>query len=209
MKTESAELKKTFLLFIYCFILIFFCSCSSNTQKNTFFVHSICFDGGEKDINVIFLLEKHGKNNEYFTASYSAPTIKEAAKKATAEYNECYFATCDLYFISSNTTSDTISNIAKDICDSNIYPTTANILCIRSDSVKKLMENIKKTDDILKIKKNTLDSKTNVVSFFARFYSGKPVTSDVISLKRNKITIDAKATFTKGSEAVLHESKKR
>lgn len=210
MKTRKTDLKKAFLFPLLITCLCALCSCSSGNQQETFFVHSAVFESNKDDVRITFLLEKHGKEkNGYFTASSSAESIKDAAEKITAKYKDCYFATCDLYFISLSTTPDTISTIAKEICDSNIFPTTGSILCISSESAQSFMSNINNAESIKNIKNDTTKNRVNIASFFARYYSEKPVTIDAFDVKDDKISKIGNATFSRNRKAVLHEDRQR
>lgn len=202
-------MKKALILLFSLIIIYTLSSCNSTSQKDTYFIHAAGFEDGKNGITVTFLLEKHGKDNEYFASAYSATSIRDAAQKVKSEYKECYFATCDLYFIASSISHDTICTIAKSICDSNIYPTTGDILCVSSDSVQSFMKGIKNEQFIKTIKSDSEKSKVNIVSFLADYYSGKPVTTDSFSIKDEKVKKGAKATFTSDRKEAEHEYSKR
>lgn len=198
MKTRTNDLKKSFITLIFVINLCLLCSCSKSSQSDTYFVHCAGFDKNGDNISVTVLLEKHGKDSgDYFTASGSASSIGDAAEKIMSEYSECYFATCDLYFITHSADSDTISAISKDICDSNVFPTTGDVLCVDSKTANEFMVNIKNADTIKKIKKDSSSSRVNVAAFFAKYESGESVTLNAFSVKDGKITNGGKATFSK------------
>ncbi len=198
-------MRKVSIILIASALLLILCSCAKTRETGTFFVHSAGFESEEEDIRLTVILEEHGKEKDgYFTASFTAPSIADAAKKLMNKYKDCYFATCDLYFIPLDADSDMLLSIAKDICDSNIYPTTGEIICITEKDMQRFMKNIKGTDDIKKIK-SSAKSITNTASFFAKYSSKIPVSCEAFSLTDAKAVHVGKATFHNGRKAVLHE----
>ena len=205
MITESIDLKKIFEIILIFTLTVSLCCCVATQQKKTYFVHSAGFETKGKDIRLTVLLEEHGKQkDDFFTKSFTSSSITAAAKELMTDYKDCYFATCDLYLISIDVKQNTISSIAKEICDSNIFPTTGNIICTAGGDLQGILASLKNSDKISQLKSNIKDS-INVVRFFAAFSSGTAVSADAFKMEDDEATRIGKATFINSGKAVLHE----
>jgi len=196
-------LKKTIITLISSFLLcIFFAGCSTSNNE-TYFVHGIGFDKENDEYIIYAILEKagNGKDN-YFTATQKGKSIENAAKSITHKYNDCYFATSEFYFIKENASDELISDIAKEICDSNIYPSKSKIACIVDYDFEKLLSSVKSENDIKKIAKLTENSQTNAVRFFSMFTSDKKV-----SIPSLKIGSDEKFQKAKNIQYLKNEER--
>lgn len=197
-------MKKALTILILLLIPIF-CSCT-NKEKETFFVHAIGFEGSDDGVKITAVLENLSKNKkDFFTAESSGSSINKAAEKLSEKYRDCYFATCDLYFLDFNAKSSTVETIAKDICDSNIFPTTNTILCIKDTSLKGFLDEIKSGEDTKQIKEKVSKNKVNTAAFFAHFYSGKSTSLDTLAYVEDSFEKVGKTKFSKGRKAVFNE----
>lgn len=195
------DLKK-FLTLIIIFSAITLCSCSGR-KNDTFFVHAAGFENDNNGIKLTAILEKLSDDKEnFFTAERSSSSINKAADKLSKEYSDCYFATSDLYFIPSSISNDTLTKIAENICDSNIFPTTSSIFCIKDSDFTGFLNQVKNNNYLRQLKKK---KRENTVSFFASFYSGNDVSLDTYSLKNGSLTKTGTTTFNKSKKAVFNE----
>lgn len=198
-------MKKFFCILFSAFLLYFLCSCSRNDTSGTYFVHGIGFESDGDNIEICALLEKNSqKDGKYFTASKRADSIDEAAKKLMKDYKDCYFATCDTYFITLSENNKTLTKIAKEICDSNIYPTTADIFCIRNKDVAGFMKTVNNSEKLISIRQIAKSKRVNTAAFFANFVSGKSLVLGVLSAENDVFKLSGTATYTKSGKAVYH-----
>ncbi len=198
-------MKKLFCILFSAFILYFLCSCSQNDTSETYFVHCIGFESDGDGITITALLEKNSqKDGKYFTASKKTDSINEAAKKLMKDYKDCYFATCDTYFITLSENSKSLTKIAKEICDSNIYPTTADIFCIRHNDIAGFMKAINNSEKLISIRQIAKGKRVNTAAFFANYVSGKSSTLGVLSAENDGFILSGTATYNNTGKAVYH-----
>ncbi len=169
-------MKKTIITLISSFSICIILAGCSTSDNETYFVHGIGFDKENDEYIIYAILEMAGNNKDgYFTISEKAKNIENATKAITDKYNDCYFATSEFYFIKENASDELISKIAKEICDSNIYPSKSKVIAVSDYDLKEFMESVNDEDDIRKISKLTVKSQANAVRFFSMFTSNKKV----------------------------------
>ena len=110
------------------------------------------------------------QDEDYLVISQSAKTISDAAQKLKVKYRDCYFATTEVYFISEESVRH-IDSIAKEICQSNTYPSKSQIIYTDTDA-KVLLELIKTEEDLNRVLRLSESKSTNAVKLFSR-YLGK------------------------------------
>lgn len=151
---------------------IFLTSCSSSSDGDTYFIHASAFENTQDGYKIVVLCEKSGEKDKYFTASAYGKSLENAAKKLMKRYKDCYFATCEIYFFNENADENLICHAAKEICDSNFFPTKSNISGISSADNMAFLKTIKDEDDLKRIKNYELSDAVNTVKFFASVVSG-------------------------------------
>ena len=176
-------MKKYIILTLTTFISIILCSCTFDISTDTYFIHAIGFDKENDEYVLLSVCEKFEKDNEdYFLIRQKGKDIEEAIGKTCDEYKNCYFATVKYYFIPSECDDTLIKDMAKEVCDSNNFPSKSHICMVSGQSTEGFMSQIKNGDDI-KIIQKALDGKTvNTVKFLSHYTSGKASVISVLSL---------------------------
>ena len=178
--------------------IIFFSSCSTSQSNSTYFIHAVGFETKDEEYKIYALCEESGKENEtFFTISENGNTIESATKKLMNQYQDCYFATANKYFILENADRILLEHLSKEICSSNIYPSKSNIYCIQGNSIEIFFKDIKDMKKLDKIFANHNVKMVNSVAFFSKIMSGKYVSLPTFKLDFNKKIKNTKyATFT-------------
>lgn len=145
-------------------------SCASKSF-DTFFIHAALLESSQNGAKISVICEKSAaKDKEFLVLSQEGKTIEDATKALMQKNRECYFATCKVVMIKSREQESFLSQMAKELCDSNIFPTKSDIIAIENES---FLSNVKNHDSIKQISELNKKDRTNTVSFFARFMSGK------------------------------------
>ena len=187
-------MKKT-LTFILLFSLLFLSSCKDQTSDVIYFVHAAGIENKNNNVKLTLLLEKHNEK-DYFTASQTEETLHKAVKNLMSEHKECYFATNDIYLIRTSENKQFLSDIAKELCDSNVFPTTSEIISLEDVDIEGFMKKLNNTDKLKKLRKNSIKGRVNIINFFSHYTSAKEVSLNTFTLKDGKITKTKQTTFT-------------
>lgn len=180
-------MKKMILTVVTLLPILISCSSSSN---DTFFIHAVSFSENDGLYTVNAICEKlSGEKNEYFTVSQSGKSIELATKALMENNKDCYFATCRLYIIGNDCSKDFIPHLAHSLCDSNIYPTKASIICTDRNN---LISFLKSSESFKEIDKITEKEKVNAVRFFSRYTSGKKTKLTCITATADGVIKQAK-----------------
>lgn len=210
MTMRKTDLKKHIFLFLVTVSTIFLCSCSSHQASDTYFIHAIGFDKQNDEYILLSLCEKYEKDNkEYFLIRQSGNDIKQALDNTQNQYKDCYFATAEYYFISSECDYTLIYDIADEICDSNTLPSKSDICMISGQSVESFMTHIKNSDDMKKIKKELEGKAINTVNFFSHYTSGKDLKISVLSIQNDGTITAPKKVISSYGKGNLNEHFKR
>ena len=180
------------LIFTLILPLLFLNSCATSSS-DTFFIHAVYFRQEDSRFSVSAVCEKlSGKDESFHIISEMGESIDEATKKLMNNNKDCYFATCRYYLIDKDASHGLLSHLSRVLCDSNIYPTKADFICVEGDEV---IGAIKDGDSINSIEKITQESNTNTVKFLSRYTSGKKTTLYCIGIKDKDFVITGTKLF--------------
>lgn len=170
-------------------ICLFLVSCSRNHNEDVYFIHAVGFEGEQNDISIHALIEKQsgdGKQEEkgadYFVATVKGQNIKQATKKLSSKYKDCYYATSEFYVISESASPLLLEHMARELSESNVFPSKSKIICAKERGVSEFLEAVKNEEDLKKLKKLSDKQKTNIIKFLTQFTSGHSASLPSLSI---------------------------
>lgn len=197
-------MRKTVLLCcITGFSSLLLTSCSANHSKDVYFIHAASFVRENDGIAIYAAAQKTDKNDEgkYFVASSDGKTVKDAVKKLSDKYSECYFATNEILIFKKDDISDEeFLDGLSYICENPFVPCVSRVAITEREDVTKIIESIENEDDLKKLLKETEKSKLAFVSFLGTALSESQTEKvPVLSVgKDGKVKADDTITVGKG-----------
>ena len=165
-------MKKALSLFLCLCIILIQGGCSSQSKSDTYFIHAMLLEQDMNGTKISCICEKLSDDKKYFIITQSAKDVDEAVSMLSDKYRNCYFATCETYFITQEADEKFISSIAQKICESNILPSKSRIMTIKQ-SEKKLLSKIKSRESLESVIGSSDKKCVNCVKFFSQCLSGK------------------------------------
>ena len=177
-------MKKMLIISFLIISSILISSCTAHNYKETYFVHAVGFEKSDDEYKIHAVCEKlEDQEKNYFVVTKSGNTINQATKELIREYSDCYFATAEIYIIPNENKQSLIPHLAKEICDSNVYPSKSFIIST-DENIKYFLSRVKSEEDLKKIGKLTRNNKTNAIKYFSLFLAEKTI--EIPSLEFNK-----------------------
>ncbi len=193
----------TILLIV--FSAVFLCSCSSNHSKDVYFIHA-CAITRENDKALLFAVaqkQSTGKDEEYFVARSDGKTVKEAVKNLSDKYNECYFATNEIFILPYDAEDSFFTELSY-ICESPLLPSTSRVVLAKHENMQEILQSIEKESDIKKLIKRTGKKEVSFIHFLACKMSERmSITLPVLSLddKNEPEIVENKTIFSFDSDS--------
>ncbi len=164
-------MKRIITLFFICILLS---SCAKNHSSDEYFIHAICFGNSKGKIELSAVCEKiQGDKSHYFVLQESAESLTEITKTIKNKYQNCYFATAELYFFCDNLSAEQKVNLAKELCQSTEYPIKDKSVFASFEETINEFNKIDSEDDIKKLLKEQDTNCQNTAVYLAKFMEGK------------------------------------
>ena len=195
---EMINIKK-FLFSLFLLFMFFISGCTAKEESETFFIHGAAFEKDGENVSITLLSEHlSGDKSDYSVIEQKAENLSEAAEKIKKKYRECYFATCRFYLFTDKADKDFLLKVAKELCDGNDFPITANIFIIRESPSKAFLASIEDGKDLKSFMSLYDKNKLNIIRFFAHIFSEKDISVPTLRLSDDgKAEKDGKAVFKK------------
>ncbi len=196
---------RRFILPALLFFIFFISGCAAKEENETYFIHCACFERDGEDVKATILFEQlSGKKSNYFATVQKAGTLGKLSEKIKDKYKESYFATCRFYFLTEKLDNEFIEKLAKELCNGNDFPITADVFFIKEKEPKAFLSSMEDGKDLKSLMSLFTGSELNVIRFFACFFSEKDISVPALHLSdEGKAEKDGKVVFNKKSGVVF------